>query len=146
MNGMVDVMAGQEPWKDIPVDLNTTHDDYIVVSAGGRPITGNLRRTIKKHLYKQLLLSWVTTQKSWSSFLHPGVWVGSYPQIYDTYANLTCKILTGSFWTGRRAKQWNKDADDRCIECSEAMGEPVEESHQHVLGECLRVIPQLDLL
>jgi hypothetical protein len=26
------------------------------------------------------------------------------------------------------------------------MGEPVEESHQHVLGECLQIVPQLDEL
>ena len=97
-------------------------------------------------MYGKVHERWLKTHKSWAAFVHPGVWEKSYPQKSDTYANLMCKLMTGSFWTNRRAQQWDEKADNTCEECTNIMGEPVKESHQHVLGECLRVIPQLDEL
>lgn len=137
-NALVDVMAGQEKWGFTPIDLNTTYDDFII-AIEGKPVTGNLRQNIKTHMYNGLHERWLTAQKSWSAFVHPGVWEGSYPRKTDSYTNLTCKIMTGSFWTGRRAKQWDENAKN-------SLGEPIEESHQHVLGECIRVVPLLDEL
>ena len=54
--------------------------------------------------------------------------------------------MTGTIWTNKRKCQLNMKTDDRCAICRIGRDEEVEESHQHVLGQCQMTLEQRDNL
>lgn len=151
-NKAADQMAGKVKWRDITLDVETKYDQFHIV-IDERELDGNTRRKIRTLLYQQARTQWKTTQPKWSAFTNELAWSGSLPNKYDKYANLTCKIMTGTIWTNKRKFQRMKKADqdldeikDKCETCSEILGENITESHEHVLGECLRTIMQKEEL
>lgn len=62
-----------------------------------------------------------------------------FPRPHKKYANLTCKILTGTIWTNKLKKRLKLTDDNNCPFCKHNSVNVLEDSN-HVMGTCPNTI------
>jgi hypothetical protein len=93
------------------------------------------QKAVYKHITQLQHDNWIKRQPKYSAFTHPAGHPIGRPHKNDPYANLTCRILTGTIWTNKLKKRCKLSDTDTCLICQTDSLTQIE-SHQHILGEC----------
>lgn len=133
-NEAADKIAGETTWENTPIDL-TKNQRKFIAAYKGELILDSVAKNLKEKRYTEAETSWKQRQPVRTRFLHNTVSTDSLPRRHEKFANLTCKILTGTIWTNKLKKRLKMQDSDICEICSED-GNEIVEGHEHVLGEC----------
>lgn len=95
--------------------------------------------------YSELKAKWHKDQPKYSKFDTPLADKSSRPSHKEVFANLLCKIMTGTIWTNKTKERQDMRDCDKCTLCMENNIEIID-SHEHVLGDCPKTLHDRDKL
>ena len=134
MNDLADKAANLHAWNNVPYSLLqctrkyvTTIQDVVTLQHPGR--------SWRDLQYDKYIADWKRRQPIRTAFLHEKVDAESMPKKFEAYANLTCKILTGTMWTAKLKKRLRLTDTDECKLCA-THGVSVIEDAAHTIGGC----------
>lgn len=134
-NKWADKLAEEWEWDHVHRPAYQCVDKFSLKIAG-ETLHGRLIKAIKTRDYQLRNQEWHRKQKSYSAFDTDLAHKLSLPNKNDGFANLTCKIMTGTIWTNTLKKRLKMDVEDEnCTECKK-VGVTAPEDHRHVLGLC----------
>ena len=100
------------------------------------PIFDSIKKLLCTRWYDIMKLDWQKRQPVRTAYLHKGVDRHSVPKFGESFANLKCKMMTGTIWTNKLKKRLAMQENDACEVCA-SVGISVVEDAEHVLGNCL---------
>lgn len=137
-NEAADTAASLHPWNNIPIKLQNCQRKYIAIHHN-RIIFDKLGKNWKETQYQKITDTWKLKQPVRTEFLHHNVDPLSLPTKSEKYANLTCKVLTGTVWTEKLKKRLKLTESDQCKVCGSL------EDSRHALGTCADMLNRHDL-
>lgn len=134
MNDKADTAANTHLWTNIPYPLQLCNRQYVTI-IHKQVVTQHPGKKWKEAQYKLFRQDWKKRQPVRTLFMNPTVDTASLPRKHEHYANLTCKILTGTIWTAKLKKRLKLQENDTCLLCATNTETHIEDA-EHALGKC----------
>ena len=134
MNDRADLAANAHQWTNIPYPLQRCNRIYATL-VHKQVTTQHPGKKWKEMQYERFKQDWKKRQPVRTLFTNSTVDKASLPKKQEHYANLTCKILTGTIWTAKLKKRLKMQETDICTLCNNDDESHIEDA-EHALGKC----------
>ena len=134
MNDAADRAANSHEWNNVPYPLHLCHRKYIT-TINQVLVTQHPGKEWKQARYRHHIEDWKKRQPVRTAFLNTTVDPSSLPKKCEAFANLTCKILTGTIWTAKLKHRLKMVESPDCLSCLSQDIHVIDDS-EHTLGLC----------
>lgn len=133
-------------WTDNPIFLQNSIRKY-VIQRNNVLIIELFHIKLREQLYEERQKDWIRRQPVQSALIHPDIHPESLPSRNKPYANLVCRLSTGSIWT-QKLKAQKKIAEKEDVNCQICTQNDitVTKDSDHALGLCPEAVKLHDVM